>query len=525
VSEPLQLLLVEDSATDAKLVIQEIRRAGHTVEFERVEDPTAMRAALAAKGWDAIIADWSMPRFSALAALGVVKEYGLDVPFVIVSGTVGEEPAVEAMRAGAHDYVLKDRLARLAPVLERELREANMRKAHRQSELAERRAVEAGLRESERQVRQLVENLPDLAWSARPDGHIDFYNRPWYEYTGSTFEQMEGWGWKAAHSPEMVDAVLENWTRSLTTGEPFEMEFPLRRADGTFRWFLTRVRPLRDAEGRIARWFGTSTDIDEARRARAEREQLVADLRKAVELRDEFLSIASHELRTPLTALQLQLQGTTHLVERLNSPGNAKFLGKLEVASRQANRLAVLVDGLLDVARTSLGRLTLELDEVDLVTIARDVIEQYTVQAQSAGCSIQLETEPQVVGCWDRARLEQVVTNLVTNSIKYGGGHPIEVCVTSADGWARLVVRDHGIGIHPEDVIRVFARFERAVSSKHYGGLGLGLYIARQIAEAHGGTIDVASEVDHGATFTVNLRIHPELHNQRVDQAVAEAQV
>ena len=374
--------------------------------------------------------------------------------------------------------------------------------------------MEVAIRESERQLRQLVENLPELAWSARADGYVDFFNRRWYEYTGTSFAEVEGWGWTAVHSPEVVDQVIERWTRSLDTGEPFEMEFPLRRADGVFRWFLTRVSPLRDGDGRITRWFGTSTDIDEARRTRTEREQQVVDLRQAVEMRDEFLSIASHELRTPLTALQLQLQGTTHLLERLHNPTTTKFLAKLEVASRQAGHLATLVNGLLDVARSSLGRLTLEPDDVDLVAITRDVIERYTPEAHNAGCVIRLSADPEVHGFWDRARMEQVITNLVTNSIKYGPGRPIEVSVTSTDGWARLVVQDHGIGIRPEDLDRVFARFERAVPSKHYGGLGLGLYITRQIVEAHGGTIEVASELDHGAMFTVKVRLQPEFHNQ-----------
>ena len=136
--------------------------------------------------------------------------------------------------------------------------------------------VTAQVREREL-FRTLVDNLPELAWMSQPDGHIDFYNRRWYEYTGTTFEEMEGWGWEKVHHPEMLPMVVERWKQSLATGEPFEMEFPLRGADGVFRWFLTRIRPLRDPAGRIVRWFGTNTNVDEVRRAR---ERLAASERK-----------------------------------------------------------------------------------------------------------------------------------------------------------------------------------------------------------------------------------------------------
>ena len=150
------------------------------------------------------------------------------------------------------------------------------------------RAVEAQarlnqeLQAAQRLFQTLVDNLPELAWSALPDGHIDFYNRRWYEYTGTTFEEMQGWGWRTVHDPVMLDRVTERWQHSLRTGEPFEMEFPLRRADGRLRWFLTRVNPLRDASGSIVRWFGTNTDIHEQREARLRTEGLLAEVSEQV---------------------------------------------------------------------------------------------------------------------------------------------------------------------------------------------------------------------------------------------------
>ena len=149
---------------------------------------------------------------------------------------------------------------------------------------------------SEQQFRTLADSIPNLAWWANGDGYITWYNRQWYEYTGTTPEQMEGWGWQSVHDPDELPRVLERWKASIATGEPFNMEFPLRGRDGQFRWFLTRVLPLKDAEGRVVRWFGTNTDVTEVRQARQAAEA-------ANEAKSQFLANMSHELRTPMNAI------------------------------------------------------------------------------------------------------------------------------------------------------------------------------------------------------------------------------
>jgi signal transduction histidine kinase len=185
---------------------------------------------------------------------------------------------------------------------------------------------------------------------------------------------------------------------------------------------------------------------------------------------------------------------------------------RTDLIRRSADRLTRLVTSLLDISRIGAGRLDLEREETDLSEVTREVAERFQEEARRARCELRVDTTP-AVGFWDRLRLDQVVTNLLANALKYGAGAPIDVRVTAQDGRALLTVRDHGIGISEEDQRRIFQRFERAVSQRNYGGFGLGLWIVRQIVEAQGGAVRVESEPGHGSTFTVELeagrRTHP----------------
>jgi signal transduction histidine kinase len=223
----------------------------------------------------------------------------------------------------------------------------------------------------------------------------------------------------------------------------------------------------------------------------------------AVELRDEFLSVAGHELRTPLTALLLQAQALVRYAEE--SPDPARARQRAERLTRNATRLSKLVDELLDVTRISSGRLQLSLERIDLKETVQEVVQGASEQIERARSVVRLSASESVCGLWDRHRIEQVTLNLLSNALKYGGEQPIDIAVSRSDGHAILSVRDHGMGISLEDQQRIFGRFERAVSSRNFGGLGLGLWLARQIVEAHGGSISVWSGESEGAEFTVRL--------------------
>jgi signal transduction histidine kinase len=234
----------------------------------------------------------------------------------------------------------------------------------------------------------------------------------------------------------------------------------------------------------------------------------LAERRAAIGIRDEFISIASHELKTPLTALKLRLTAATRTQQTpppRERAAEEKLARALAAAATTTDRLATLVDDLLDVSRLTAGRLMLHLESVSLSELARDVAARLREQAAEAGSTIDVAVPEPIVGRWDRIRIEQVVTNLLSNAIKYGLGRPILLSAQVVNGWVRLDVKDAGLGISRADQSRIFQAFERVTTAGRVGGLGLGLYIGRQIALAHGGALSVDSRPDLGSTFTLEL--------------------
>jgi signal transduction histidine kinase len=231
--------------------------------------------------------------------------------------------------------------------------------------------------------------------------------------------------------------------------------------------------------------------------------RLYRESQKAVQLREEFLSVASHELRTPINALQLVVQGLTRGAA---SPTPEHVLRAFGLAKRQIARLTRLVEELLDVSRIEAGRFVFDLEWVDLGAIAQEVVQRFEAELPPSRSLLSLHAKQRVVGYWNGSRIEQVVTNLLSNAIKFGAGEPIQITVDEGrPGVGTLIVTDHGIGISQARVPHIFERFERAVSAREFGGLGLGLYIVRSIVEGLGGTVRVESAPGLGSTFTVEL--------------------
>jgi signal transduction histidine kinase len=249
---------------------------------------------------------------------------------------------------------------------------------------------------------------------------------------------------------------------------------------------------------------------------RRERAEAIEALRRAIDVRDEFLMIASHELKTPLTSLLLQLHRLEQILEADHRGDEKPSAGhqKLDLVFRLADRMSVLIEHLLDVSRVTFGQLEIQRIEVDLCKLLQKSIEEISEIAARAHSELRIRAPERLIGWWDPDRISMVVTNLLSNALKYGGGQPVEVVLEDRGATALIQVRDRGIGIGPEDQARIFGRFERAASSRHFGGFGVGLWLSRQIIEAHGGSIRVQSELTKGSTFEIELpktgnRQHP----------------
>ena len=353
---------------------------------------------------------------------------------------------------------------------------------------------------------------------ADPEGNVFWYNRRWYEYTGTTLEQMAGWHWQSVHDPKQLAAVMERWVHSIRTGNSFDMEFPLKGADGTFRSFLTRVAPFRNAAGDIVLWFGTNTDIEDRRRVAEERAQSLereraarAEAEAANQAKDRFLAVLSHELRTPLTPV---LATVTFVEKRGDLPEELRL--EIGTIRRNIELEARLVDDLLDLTRISRGKIELHREIADVHGLIRAAAEVVRPESDAKRVAVTLQLRAVRHHCWaDPTRIQQVLINLMQNAVRYtpeGGGAVI--VSTADDGTAlRMEVSDSGVGIDPAILPKLFTAFEQGerTVTRGLGGLGLGLAISKSFVEMHDGALHGFSQGrGKGATFTVTLATMPE---------------
>jgi len=398
--------------------------------------------------------------------------------------------AIASVFTGVYLYKLKDPIVKVAEA-------AKQAEEHKLS-------LELLLAERTEDFNTIANSIPQLAWKTDPTGYVTWYNQRWFDYTGTNLIEMQGWGWEKVHHPDHAGRVTEKWKRHLEIGEDWEDTFPLRRQDGEWRWFLSRARAIKDKNGKIIHWFGTNTDVTHELETESK-------LRKAVHARDEFLSIASHELKTPLTALRLN----TQVLCRLITKGDEKAFepervsGYVEQTFKQTDRLNRLIEDMLDISRIETGRLTIRKEMINLTELIRELKSRFDEQFKAqTGSEISLKAPPVIMGNWDPARIEQVINNLLTNALRYGEKKPIEIELGQADNRIHIRVIDHGMGVPEELKETIFDRFERGrISANDISGLGLGLYIARQIVISHDGNIEIENTPGGGATFHITLNV------------------
>lgn len=378
-------------------------------------------------------------------------------------------------------------------------------------DVTERARAERTLRESEARYRGIFSGAADALLVVGSDGKVRDANPSALRlFAGGPAE------WKGISLGRLVAGShrgeLEAAVAAVRAGRSFQGELRAVRVDGVQFPADAWITPFQH-EGESA-MLVSFRDISERHAVDEERKRFLAQeyearqqAEEAVRARDTFLSVASHELRTPLTVLQLNLQGLLRILEQEagDHPGGARLLQFAQASTRQSERLNHFLDVLLDTTRIASGNFGLKREAADLARIAREVVERLGETLRRARCEVEVEADSPVTGNWDRFRLDQVVTNLLTNAARYGYGKPIRVRALERDGEAILEVQDQGIGISEADRDRIFRKYERVAAGPHRGGLGLGLYIVREIVEAHGGRVEVESNPGEGSLFRVRL--------------------
>jgi two-component system cell cycle sensor histidine kinase/response regulator CckA len=507
-TDGLCVLIADDSVTDAMLVVRALRATGLALEFERVEDAQAMRLALESRSWDLVLCDWSMPTFSAMGALAVLKESGLDLPFIIVSGMVAEDTAVEAMRAGAHDYVLKDKLGRLAPAIERELRECKERSA--------RRVAEAALKESEGRFRKLAESGIIGITVADVHGAILEANDVYLAMVGYTREELLSGGvrWADLTPPEFAHRDARALEQLAASGIAPPWETESFRKDGSRVPMLVGVAMLDHPKCIAFTADLTARKEAEAGLLRAEEalRRSEEQLRQAqkMEAVGRLAGGVAHDFNNVLSVIL----GYGELLLADLKPTDP-LRGDVDEILRAATRAAGLTRQLLMLSRRQVVEpKVIDLDEVltgmdkMLQRILGADVELVLVAPKSVG---RIKVDP--------SHLEQVILNLVVNArdaMPTGGKLTIETAsVVLDEGYAQshlpakagphvmMAVSDSGIGMDRQTQARIFEPF---FTTKEIGkGTGLGLSTVFGIVQQSGGHIWVYSEPGKGTTFKVYL--------------------
>ncbi len=542
----LKFLLLEDSPLDAELIRATLTERGIDCELIQVKTRLEFQTAIKKGGFDLILADYALPDFDGITALGIAQNICPDIPFIFVTATLGEEVAIETLKQGATDYVLKQRLARLVPSVWRALREAEERRA--------RKRAESELHRREQEFRALAENSPDLI--ARFDTQLQhLYVNPAIEraiklsgeaIAGKTPAEL---GFPA----EIYVPLLARLEDAIATKKECFFEFEYPSPDG-IRYFDVRIVPEFATDGSVQSLLSISRDITQHKLSQQALEASEAQLRKQTEkleqanrIKDDFLAVLSHELRSPLNAIL----GWAKLL-RTRQFDQATVTKAIETIERNAKLQTQLIEDLLDISRIIRGKLTLEPQPTSLVTAIAASIDTLRLAAEAKSIDLQflINGEKKLgTGDWglsklpntkfivngDGSRLQQIVWNLLSNAIKFTpAGGKVEIRLEKlqiADcrlqiedenktsnlqseisnlklNYAQITIKDTGKGIAGDFLPYVFESFRQADASitRQYGGLGLGLAIVRHLVELHGGTVSVESPGEgQGATFTVQL--------------------
>ncbi|WP_421655452.1 ATP-binding protein [Leptothermofonsia sp. ETS-13] len=496
-SQTLRVLIIEDSEDDVLLITRELRRGGYLFTYKRVDSRQEMKAVLEEQSWDLVIADYNLPHFDAIDALKLIQEKKLDIPFIIVSGSIGEDTAVAAMKAGAHDYLMKNNLARLVPAVERELREAQERRKRRKAEQA--------LRDSEERLRSLIENALDIIAVLDEAGIIRYISPSIEQILGYKPEDLVGQVAFDYVHPNNARMILSAFKKAIQSpNQAVSAEFQFHHRDGSWRVLEAVGRQFVESAG-VSRLVVNARDITERKQAEETRKALQKE-KELNDLKSRFVSMVSHEFRTPLSVVVL----SARLLERFHKVAPEEkqllYLDRIQTAAKQMTQL---LDDVLFLGKTELGKQEFQPSPLELVQFCRDLVEEMQLTISSGHVIHFICQETSLSVCMDEVLLRHILTNLLSNAIKYSpANRNIHFELTRQQSWATFQIQDQGIGIPEIDRQQLFESFHRGSNVGKIPGTGLGLAIVHQSVQLHRGTISVESQVEVGTTFTVCLPLY-----------------
>jgi len=626
----LKILILEDNQSDADLIHRELKRSGMNFISEIVQTREEFENALQNFSPDIILSDYSLPSFDADTAFRIKQIKLPNIPFIIVSGIIGEEKAVELIKNGVTDFAPKDKLFTLSQKIIRALKESeewkekifiaeklemqaadliiankelvfqndekenrafelnlankelafqNDEKENRAAELIlanielafqndekENRAAELiianielafqneekekraadllilsktlkaqqeelrrintelnekaellidqeekvriinqdlmqlnqeleervasrtkALAESEIRFRNMMETIPQIAWTNTDEGEITFCNQRWFDYTALDINETREGGWQAVIHPEDIINAFEEYRLIQQSRDGGEFQIRGKRSDGDYRWHLVRIMPIKNDEEEVQLWVGTATDIHE--------------LRLLQQQKDDFISIASHELKTPVTSLKASLQ----LLDRMkDNPSSSMLPALIGQANKSLQKVSVLIEDILNASKVNEGQLHLNQKLFVMSDLVDDCCNYLRIEDKY---TILIEGDMELQVYADADRLSQIVINFVNNAIKYApDSKEIRIKIEKVLDMAKVSVSDEGQGISNDKLCHLFDRYYRVdESGAQYSGLGLGLYISSEIIKKHKGQIGVESELGKGSTFWVTL--------------------
>jgi PAS domain S-box-containing protein len=500
-SKNLKVIFIEDNENDLMLMLRELQVAGYEITHTQVQTAELLKKTLESDSWNLVICDYILPHFNGNVALEIYNSMNLEIPFIIVSGLIGEDRAVNMIKAGAHDYVLKSNLARFIPAVERALQEYELKHQHHLEEIRRKMA--------EIQIRKLsraVEQSPVIIIMTDPNGDIEYVNPKFSEITGYTAEEVIGQNPRILKTGETPKEVYAELWKTITAGNEWHGEFHNRKKNGELYWESTSISPIKDDNGETVSFLAVKEDITERKSIQ---QDLIAAKEKAEEssrLKESLLSNMSHELRTPMNAI---IGFADFLTQEPLTDSQQDMVQSIIVS---AQRLITTITSILDLSILESESVKPKLQTIELGELLPSIIKTHKNHAEKSNLKLRFDSIPEGYQVnVDERIFSRILDNLLENAIKYTEKGEIYVSnrKEQIDGkeWIILSVKDTGIGIATENQKLIFDEFRQVSEGygRNFEGVGLGLSLASKSAELLGGKLEVVSTPGEGSTFSLKL--------------------